>query len=205
MQKKEIKARYLGIGLLFATIFVFIIIPILTEDKIIKYLSLSIFGVVKLSLFFFGQTTVRKLNRNYKIWSLFLFFFTSFSLIILGRLNKINKEIIYIDLKTSNKNNPNFLPNLSIYTDSNLIIDSLENDSFTLNHLIHSFKNTIKEYTSIFPVLAAYQLNNRDILFDDDLKKTLDNYSNFIGKESFIKLLDHLKSMTAEEINKFFL
>ncbi len=201
IQEKEIKSTYYGIGLLALTIIVFLIIPLLTDDKIVNYLSYSIFGIFKLGSIFYGQTIVKKLNRNYNIWPVFLFLFTSISLIILGQLNKLKKEIVIINLDPkSDPKNPNNLPSLTLGTDSNLLIESIQNDSFTLKHMINNYTDFINENTSLFPILAAYQLNKRDIRFEAEVSKSLDKFAMEKGHDSFTKLTDHLNTMSPEEI-----
>lgn len=202
---KEIQSSYYGAGLLLLTITVFLIIPVFSDDEIVKYLSYSIYGIIRVGAIFYGQTTIKKLNRNYTNWSAFLFLFPSISLITLGQLEKIKKEMILIELDPSiNSKNINNLPALKLGTESNMLRDSLMNEAFTLRHMIINFKNYIKDSTSLFPILAAYQLNKQDVNFDDELKTSLDKFANEKGHDSFYELLNHLKTITPEEIYKTF-
>lgn len=201
MEEKEIKSTYYGVGLLLAFIIAFIILPLTLNDKIINYLSYLIFCLLKLGLIFFGQTTVKKLNRNYTIWSVLLFFFTSISLIILGQLKKIKKEITIIKLESkTGPKNANNLPNLTIGTDSNLLLEAIQNDSFTLNHMLNNYKDFIKENTSLFPILAAYELNKRGEEFKTETAQSLDKFAKEKGQNTFRQLLDLLATMPPEAI-----
>lgn len=199
--KKEIKSTYYGIGLLTFTIIVFFIIPALTEDQIITYLSFSILGIFKLGLIFYGLTVVKKLNRNHTTWGVCLFFFTSISLIILGQLNKLKREIVIVKFTPeSDSKNINNLPGLTLGTDSNLLIEAIQNESLTLKHMINKYPDYIKDNTSLLPILAAYQLNKRDVMFDAEIIRSLDKFANEKGQNSFKTLITYLSTLTPEEI-----
>lgn len=201
IQEKEIKSTYYGIGLLLAFVIAFIILPLTINDQIINYLSYLIFCLLKLGLIFYGQTTVKKLNRNYSIWSVLLFFFTSISLIILGQLMKLKKEITIIKLETmASAKNANNLPDLTIGTDSNLLLEALQNDTFTLNHMINNYKDFIKENTSLFPILAAYELNKRGEVFKIETNESLDKFAKEKGQNTFRQLINLLTTMPPEAI-----
>jgi hypothetical protein len=203
---KEINSTYYGVSLLLITILTFIILPILTDDEIIEYLSQSIYGILRIGAVFYGNTTVKKLNRNNTIWTVLLFFLPSISLIVLGQLSKIMKEMILIKLDpTLNSENINNLPSLILGTESNMLNDFLMNNAFTLKYMINNYKNYIKESTSLFPILAAYQLNRQNVKFENEILNSLNKFASDNGQESFDKLLDQLKSMTPEEICRKFI
>lgn len=205
MQKEKMKSTFYGIALLLGFITVIIVIPYLTSDKIIGYLSISIYGILKIGLVFYGQTAIKKLNRNYAVWSAFLFFFTSISLIVIGQLSKINKEITIIKLEPNLKGkNINNLHHLTVGTDSALLIDALQNNSFTLNYMINNYPNFIKENTSLFPVLAAYELNGRDEELKPETIQSLDKFAIEKGHINFKQFISYLNTLTPEEINQNF-
>lgn len=198
---KITQSTYYGLGLVLLTIVVFIVLPLLTDDKIIEFASLSLYGILRLGSIFYGQTIVKLLNRNYSIWTALLFFFPAISLIILGQLDKIKNEMVTILLDPkSNSKNINDLPSLTLGTASNMYKESLMNSPFTLRHMVINYKNYIKQSTSLFPILAAFELNKQDILFDDETKNALDKFAREKGNNSFMELLDSLKAMTPEEI-----
>ncbi|MSQ79187.1 MAG: hypothetical protein EXR21_05880 [Flavobacteriaceae bacterium] len=181
-----------------------IIISIFTDDKIVEFLSFSIFGIVRMGLLLYGQTLVKKLNRDYTLWGVFLFFFTSIALIFLGQFDKLKKEIVLIAMDTAKSNNPNNLPSLTFGTDSNLLIESIQNDSFTLKYMVNNYRDFIKENTSLFPILAAYQLNKRGEMIDAGLSESLDKFAKEKGYTSFAEILNHASKMNPDEINKNF-
>lgn len=200
--EKETKATLFGIILLVIFILVLTIIPMLVSDQIINYLAFSIFGIFKLWLIFYGQTIVKKLNRNYTGWSALLFFFTSISLIILGQLPKLKREVTILRFEPSKQNkNPNNLPDIIFWINSSIILESIQNDVFTLNYMIKNYKELIKENTTLFPILAAYQLNKNE-LFSDETLKILNTYSSENNFESFNHHLDALTKMSPEEVAK---
>jgi hypothetical protein len=202
---KEIRSSYYGAGLLLVTIVVFFILPLL-NDKIINYLSYLVYGILRVGAIFYGQTTVKKLNKNYTFWTVVLFFFPAISLIALGQLDKTKMEMLLIKLDpTANSKNVNNLPSLTLGTESNMLKDSLMNDVFTLKYMINHYKNYIKESTSLFPILAAYHLNGKDVAFDGEIQISLDKFAKEKGNNSFGELLSHLKAMTPEEICKTFI
>lgn len=200
-QKREVKATYYGIALFVLTVFVVVIEPLLTGNEIVNYLSLAVFGIIRLGLLFYGQTVVKKLNRDYLLWAAFLFLIPSIALIILGQLDKIKKPITVIHLNPqSDPENRNNLPALTIGTDSSLLLEAITNDSFTLKHMLKNYHDYIKENTVLLPVLAAYQLNKRKVTLEEEVWKSLDKFAAENGHETFLKLLAHLKTLSPEEM-----
>lgn len=200
-QKREVKATYYGIALLAVTLFVYIAALFHLTSEIISYLCFAALGAIRLGLIFYGQTVVKKLNRDYLLWAAFLFLFTSIALILLGQVDKIKKAISVIQLDTeAAPENPNKLPSLTVGTDSGLLLEAITNDSFTLKYMLNNYRDFIKENTNLFPVLAAYQLNKRNVVFEEELWKSLDRFATEKGHESFRRMLAHLKMLSPEEI-----
>ncbi len=200
-QQREVKATYYGIGLLAVTLFIYIAGLFHLTNEIINYLCFAVLGAIRLGLIFYGQTVVKKLNRDYLLWAAFLFLFTSIALILLGQVDKIKKAISVIQLDPeAEPENPNSLPSLTLGTDSGLLLEAITNDSFTLKHMLNNYRDFVKENTSLFPVLAAYQLNKRKVVFEEELWKSLDRFATEKGHESFRRLLAHLKTLSPEEI-----
>lgn len=204
-EEKESKTTYYGFGLLILFIATFIIIPGVSNDKIVHNLFFAVYAIFKLVLIFYGQTSIKKLNRNYNAWSVFLFFCTAISLIIIGQLSKLKKEISIIKLEPGkNSKNLNNFPDIVIGTDSSLLIEALQNDTFTLIHMISKYQDFIKENTSLFPILAAYELNKRDEMLKQEIMDSLDKFANEKGHNNFSYLLDSIARSTPEEINQIY-
>ena len=199
------KTIYWGISLLILLVLVFFIRPLIINDKVVQYFSFAIYGVLRVGGLFHGQTRVKKLNRNYKNWSATLFLFTSVSLIVLGFLKKIEKPITVIKLEPGKSSlNPNQLPAITIATESALLLESQSNSTFTLKHMLKNYKDYLKDNTSLFPILTAYELNKRNEEFDNDIKQVLEKFSREKGYSSFYKLLEKLNEFLPEEINEKF-
>ena len=200
-QTKEPKATHIGIALLLTEIILFFVVPALTSEEIVSNICYAIVAVFKIGALFYGLTLIKKLNRNYAAWAVLVFFFTAPSLIVLGQLPKLKKEIVIIKLDTSwDTKNVNKLPSLTLATNSSLLIEAVQNDSLTLKHMIINYPNYIKENTSLLPILAAYQLNKRAEILDVNLKTSLDKFANEKGHTTFNSLLESINNLTPEEI-----
>lgn len=203
--EKEIRATVYGIVLLLLFLFIFLILPPLSDDKILNYFAKSTYGIIRLGLIFYGQTIVKKQNRNYTVWAVLTFLFTSVSLIVLGNLYKVRKTVTVIDLAPNQTNdNVNQFPDITIGTDSSLLIEAVTNDSFTLKYMLQNFGRYNKDYTSLFPVLAAYKLNERGIELEEVHKNALDKYALTKDFDSFSSLLTHISTLDPEQVNKAF-
>jgi len=203
--EKNIKTSLLGILLLLLLVGVILVKSYPDSDPIVKYLSVAVYGIIKLGLIFYGQTQVKRLNRNYTLWSALLFFITSLSLIVLGQLPKKIKQLQLVKLNSgSNLANPNRFPELIIGTDSELLLEAVENDTHTLKHMIRNYSDYIKENTALLPVLCAYEINKRGLSLEDELQDYLNKFSRTRGYTSFSHLLDTISIQEPEEINREF-
>lgn len=118
---------------------------------------------------------------------------------------KYLKELSILKFEPSKSlKNVNNLPDLTIGTDSAMLLDAIRNETFTLKHLINNYPDQIKENTSLFPICSAYQLNKREVEFDQEIKQSLDKFSKERGDNSFNDLLERIKTMSPEEICKAF-
>ena len=153
----------------------------------------------------YGQNVIKKLNRDYTSWAIFLFFFTGLALIIIGQLNKKEIDTIVVEMKTKEKGtNPNNFLDITFGTSSELHINALQNTSFTLMHMIKNFKDYNNENTSLFPVMAAYELNEREEILTPEVLKALDDFAEMQEYGDFQELLKDLDKLTPEQIrNKF--
>ncbi len=191
-----------GLIIILCGFFVVVVLPNTTSDKTVDYLANSAFGILRLGFIFYGQTVVKKLNRNYTLWSALLFFFPGISLLILGQLNVIVRPLTIIELKANWNNNEEVqLRDLTIGADSIMLLESIENDSLTLKHMIKNYPDYVKEYTMMFPVLAIYQLITRGEKITPEVIGALEKYAQQSGNSSFSELLNHLGAMSPEEIN----
>jgi len=205
LPKKDVKATYIGIGLLFFGIFVFSFLPELTDNDIIEFLSYFIYAGVRLFSMFYGQNTVKFLNKNYTFWALCLLFFTDISLIILGLLEKNENEMYIIHFKPEKEtNNVNGLPEIKLATKSQRLLEMVNNDNTTVTYMLKNYKNYKTKETSLFPVLAAYRLNDNDFRLDDEILDLLDTFAKEIGYESFSKLNQNLTKMSPQAICRQF-
>lgn len=203
---QEKNALFYGIALLIAFTLIFEVIPIFSLDGNLRYLSFSVYGLFKFGLIFYGQSSIKKLNRNYGLWSVALFFCTSVSLIIIGQLSKLHKEPTILKYETSSSEvNPNNFPDLTVSTDSNMLLEALYNDSFTLKHMLVKYKDYLKDNSMLFPIVAAYQLNSLGEKLNSEALISLDNYARDFGKDSFSHLTAELTVRTPEEIRSMIL
>lgn len=202
--QKDPKAFYYGLGLLGLFIAVFGILPHFIHDEPVIYLAKTIYCIIKLYFIFYGQTTVKLLNRSYNPWSVFLFFCTSIALIILGRLPKLQSEIQMIHIDPIPENNINNLPRLSAATNSPMLMEAMGNDGFTLDYMIKNYKEFIKENTALFPILAAYEINKRGYEISDEANEALDKFAEEYGYPNIIQLINAITKMSPEEVVEIF-
>ena len=168
-------------------------------------MSLAIYGVASFGLMIYGQNIIKKLNRDYTIWAIFLFFFTGLALIIIGQLNKKDIDTIVVEMKPKEKgSNLNNLPEITFGTSSELLMNALQNTSFTLKHMIKNFKDYTKENTLLFPIMAAYELNDRDEHLTPEVLKALDDFAEMQEYSDFQELLKDLQKLTPEQIRTRF-
>jgi hypothetical protein len=199
------KTTYFGIALLVFFILIRIIIPGFYPSSSVNYWSMAIYGVTSFGLMIYGQNIIKKLNRDYTIWAIFLFFFTGLALIIIGQLNKKDIDTIVVEMKPKEKgSNLNNLPEITFGTSSELLMNALQNTSFTLKHMIKNFKDYTKENTLLFPIMAAYELNDRDEHLTPDVLKALDDFAEMQEYSDFQELLKDLQSLTPEQIRTRF-
>ena len=52
--------------------------------------------------------------------------------------------------------------------------------------------------------MAAYRLNNHNIVFDEDIRSALDKFAKEKNQNSFNDLLKNLSALNVEEISKEF-
>jgi hypothetical protein len=199
-KNKDQKAGYYGIGLLILFLFVFAVLPRLTSEQPVIYLVKTIYCIIKLYFIFYGQTTVKLLNRSYTPWSVFLFFCTSVALIILGQLPKLQRELNIIHIDPVPDNNINNLPPFSAATHSPMLMESLGNDGFTLDYMIVNYKEFVTENTALFPIMAAYELNKRGYEISDDANEALDRFAEEQGFPNIIQLILAINKMNPEEV-----
>lgn len=164
-----------------------------------------VYGFIRIGFMFKGQTYIKKLNRNYTYWSIFLYLFTSPALIIIGTLTKIKKEITLINFNPSlAETNINNLPDIVVGTDSYMPTEAATNSTFTLKHMLKNYSTYTKEYSLLFPIIAAYTINERGEPFGEDVLTALNNFAKENKYESFGEMIEHLKTLNPEQINKLF-
>lgn len=203
-QKKDQKAFYYGIGLFVLFVFIFGVLPKLTSELPIIYVAKTIYCIIKLYFIFYGQTTVKLLNRSYTPWSVFLFFCTSIALVILGRLPQIHQELKIIHIDPIPENNINNLPPFSAATNSPMLIEAMGNDGFTLDYMIKNYKEFVKENTALFPIMAAYEINKRGFEISDEANEALDRFAEEYGFPNIIQLINAITKMSPEEVAEKF-
>jgi hypothetical protein len=169
-------------------------------DPIVDFVFKAIAGITNLGFIFYGQSLVKRLNRNYIPWAAAVFLATPFALIILGRLSRVEK-IIPLDYITEEQSrNVNNLPVIYLRTGSSELPEALTNDTFTLQHLLNNYSDYLKDYTRLFPVAAAYELNRRNILLTPELLGRLDQFAQENGQPSFRHLIDVIKPLAPWEM-----
>ncbi len=199
------KVTYYGIALLGLFIIVRIIIPGFYASNSINSWTLGVFGIARFGMMIYGQNIIKKLNRDYTIWAIFLFFFTGLALIIIGQLSKKDKDTVVVEMKPKEKGpNPNNLPEITFGTSSELLLNALQNTSFTLMHMIKNFKDYTKENTLLFPIMAAYELNYREEFLTPEALKALDDFAEMQEYDDFQELLKDLQTLTPEQIRMKF-
>ncbi len=187
---------------LFLLILLFVIYNLFfNRDETIYFILIWAIGMLRFGLMLYGQTIIKKQNRNYTVWSISLFLFTSITLIILGQLHKIEKELNIIELNPEqDTKNANQLPNIRLGTKSNMLTEVILNNTFTLNYMIQNYSRYLKDNTSLFPILAAYELNKREVKFSIETQVALDTFSQEQGYSNFNQLLETIVQFTPEEI-----
>jgi hypothetical protein len=199
------KVTYYGIALIGFFILIRVVIPGFYPSSSVRFLSLAIYGVASFGLMIYGQNIIKKLNRDYTIWAIFLFFFTGLALIIIGQLNKKDIDTIVVEMKPKEKgSNLNNLPEITFGTSSELLMNALQNTSFTLKHMIKNFKDYTKENTLLFPIMAVYELNDRDEHLTPEVLKALDDFAEMQEYSDFQELLKDLQKLTPEQIRTRF-
>jgi hypothetical protein len=199
------KTTYFGVALLGFFILIRVIIPGFYPSSSVNYWSMAIYGVTSFGLMIYGQNIIKKLNRDYTIWAIFLFFFTGLALIIIGQLNKKDIDTIVVEMKPKEKgSNLNNLPEITFGTSSELLMNALQNTSFTLKHMIKNFKDYTKENTLLFPIMAAYELNDREEVLTPEALKALDDFAEMQEYSDFQELLKDLQKLTPEQIRTRF-
>jgi hypothetical protein len=83
-------------------------------------------------------------------------------------------------------------------------MNALQNTSFTLKHMIKNFKDYTKENTLLFPIMAAYELNDRDEHLTPEVLKALDDFAEMQEYSDFQELLKDLQKLTPEQIRTRF-
>ncbi len=169
-------------------------------DPIVEFFFHSFFGIANLGLLFYGQSIVKRLNRNYIPWAVALFFLTPFALIVLGQLSRVEVVIPLNYIVEDQRSNPNRLPTIYLKTGTSSLLDALANDTFTLQHLIRTYQDHLKDYTRMFPVAAAYELNRRNVELAADLKLKLDQFAKENGKPEFLSLVEEIRVMAPWEM-----
>jgi hypothetical protein len=170
------------------------------EDPIVEFVFQAVVGITNLGLIFYGQSVVKRLNRQYIPWAAAIFLATPVALIILGLLPK-REIIIPLDyIVEEQKSNPNSLPTIYLRTDSAELQDALTNDTFTLQHLISNYHDYLKDYTKLFPVAAAYELNKRNVAWNPELQTKLEQFAMENGKATFIQLVDEIRVLAPWEM-----
>jgi len=207
--ERDYNAIYFGIGLLVFQLFIAFglekVIDTKVEYMFIRYMLIAIYGFLKLGLIFYGQTLIKKLNRQYARWSALLFFFTSITLIILGLISKLERDAFKISYTPEAYNqNVNQLLNIEIETDSSILLESIKNDVFTLNFMLIDYTKYLKENTNKFPLLAAYEINKRGKVFSSEAKLILEEYAKSFGFDNFQSMVKRVAEMTPEDTNNFF-
>lgn len=195
----ESKATLYG-GLLLVLWALYFYSFIFRMDPILEFVFHSFFGIANLGLLFYGQSIVKRLNRNYIPWAVALFFLTPFALIVLGQLSRVDIVIPLDYIVENQKSNPNKLPTIYLRTGTSSLQDALANDTFTLQHLIRTYREHLKDYTGMFPVAAAYELNRRDIELTAELRLKLDQFANENSKADFMQLVEEIRVMAPWEM-----
>ncbi len=199
------KTTYFGIALIGFFIFIRVVIPGFYTSTPVNFWSLAIYGVASFGLMIYGQNIIKKLNRDYTIWAIFLFFFTGLALIIIGQLSKKDIDTIVVKMKPNEKgSNLNNLPEITFGTSSELLMNALQNTSFTLMHMIKNFKDYTKENTMLFPIMAAYELNDREEQLTPEVLNALNDFAEMQEYGDFQELLEDLQKLTPEQIRMKF-
>jgi hypothetical protein len=199
------KTTYFGIALIGFFIFIRVVIPGFYPSTPVNFWSLAIYGVASFGLMIYGQNIIKKLNRDYTIWAIFLFFFTGLALIVIGQLNKKELDTIVVKMKPNEKgSNINNLPEITFGTSSALLMNALQNTSFTLMHMIKNHKDYTKENTLLFPIMAAYELNDREEQLTPEVLNALNDFAAMQEFSDFQELLEDLQKLTPEQIRMKF-
>jgi hypothetical protein len=182
-------------GILHLALFflVYSIVPKAADEKVIHDISWAIYLVSDLALIYWGISILQKLNRGGMLWGISLLLLTPIALIILGQLDKVDISKIPISYSPKTESNINNLPEAIFETDSMVLQDYLMNDSFTLNYMINNYEEYIDEASDIFPIVAAYELNQRNESFNDNTLNALSRYAESKGHSSFQSMVDSYK------------